>query len=324
MELKPTSKEMENASLQAFLENLIDYAGLFPPAGLSLEKAIENFISYKQSEDEWMLGTFIIPASSLEEFVLNTLPIEVLSFSVTGMKSEHMEGCQTGLQHVLQQITSFQEKHGEKVQVEAVELPMPLSIPKVEDLAVLSELAQQGNVKLFCEVTIPNTEDWEQHLLETFDAFAAHNAVTNQPLGLKLRTGGLEANMFPSPEKVAAFLSGCARRKLPLKFTAGLHHPIRMYREEVQTKMYGFLNVFTAGLAAFAHQLEKEKLVEILIDEEPNHFQFQEQGLFWKDVIIEASDIQKYRKQLYSYGSCSFDEPRDELREMKFLKEASQ
>lgn len=318
---------VENQCIKAFLESLIDYAGLFPPASLSLEKALDNYISYKQSNDSWMLGSFILPATLLEklETFVSQIPSNLLlPLSVTGMKNERISDCQIGLSDDLKKIASFRKKHGQKIQVEAFELPMPLSVPKVEELAVLSAMAKKENVKLFCEVTISEKEDWEQQLLQTLDVYAAHNEVIEKPLGVKLRTGGLEAKMFPSPEKVAVFIAACAERKLPLKFTAGLHHPIRMYRDEVQTKMHGFLNVFTAGLLSYAHQLDKEKLVEILTEEDPNHFQFHDQELSWNDVKLNAQDIKNYRDLLFSYGSCSFDEPRDELRELKFLKEASQ
>ena len=65
--------------------------------------------------------------------------------------------------------------------------------------------------------------------------------------------------MFPSPEQVAFVMAACRDRNLPLKFTAGLHHPVRMYRDEVQTKMYGFLNIFVAGMLAHTQNLDQEE-----------------------------------------------------------------
>lgn len=57
-----------NKPLRFLLENLIDYAGLFPPAELPMAEAVKNFAAYRQSEHSWMLGKFIVPASRLEEF----------------------------------------------------------------------------------------------------------------------------------------------------------------------------------------------------------------------------------------------------------------
>ena len=57
-----------NASLRALLSGVVDYAGLFPPAGLPLDQAIRNYARYRQGSDAWMLGRFVIPAARLAEF----------------------------------------------------------------------------------------------------------------------------------------------------------------------------------------------------------------------------------------------------------------
>ena len=83
---------------------------------------------------------------------------------------------------------------------------------------------------------------------------------TESWIGVKLRTGGIKAEMFPSPEQVAFVIAACRGRNLPLKFTAGLHHPVRMYRDEVETKMYGFLNIFLAGMLALFQNLDCKEI----------------------------------------------------------------
>lgn len=52
-------------ALRALLANLVDYAGLFPPAALSLPAAAENYTRYLRSESAWMLGRFVVPAAQL-------------------------------------------------------------------------------------------------------------------------------------------------------------------------------------------------------------------------------------------------------------------
>src|SRR5579859_2639421 len=54
-----------NASLRALLSNVIDYAGLFPPAALPLDQALGNYARYRQGPDAWMLGRFVIAATAL-------------------------------------------------------------------------------------------------------------------------------------------------------------------------------------------------------------------------------------------------------------------
>src|SRR5436305_403914 len=59
---------MASASLRILLERLIDYASLFPPAGLAISPAVKNFEHYGHSQNAWMLGRFIVPAARLAEF----------------------------------------------------------------------------------------------------------------------------------------------------------------------------------------------------------------------------------------------------------------
>jgi hypothetical protein len=54
-------------SLHALLENLIDYAGLYPPASLPLTAVIENYGRYLSSPDNWVLNRLVLPLSKLNE-----------------------------------------------------------------------------------------------------------------------------------------------------------------------------------------------------------------------------------------------------------------
>jgi hypothetical protein len=95
-----------------------------------------------------------------------------------------------------------------------------------------------------------------------------------------------------------------------------------MYRNEVSTKMHGFLNVFFAGLLAQSHGLDERMTEEILSDENPENFVFTEEGIGWRGFTVNVTEVQALRnRMLCSYGSCSFDEPRDELRELKLLEQ---
>src|SRR4051812_2193031 len=50
-------------TLRILLEGLIDYAGLFPPAALDMAAAMRNYAAYRQGEDAWMIGRFVVPAA---------------------------------------------------------------------------------------------------------------------------------------------------------------------------------------------------------------------------------------------------------------------
>ena len=53
--------------LRALLRNLIDYAGMFPPASLTREAAVAKYRGYRGSEHAWMLGRFVVSATQVDE-----------------------------------------------------------------------------------------------------------------------------------------------------------------------------------------------------------------------------------------------------------------
>src|SRR5262245_61085166 len=52
---------------RAWLEGVVDYAGLFPPAELPLDQAVGKYARYRQEPESWMLGRFVCPAGRLAE-----------------------------------------------------------------------------------------------------------------------------------------------------------------------------------------------------------------------------------------------------------------
>ncbi|QOY35176.1 hypothetical protein AWH56_021125 [Anaerobacillus isosaccharinicus] len=311
------------SSTQSFLANLIDYAGLFPPSQLPLEEAINNYVAYQADHDSWMLGRFIIPATRLEEldpYMYSFSKNKPLPIAAIGQGSTDVESCLEALKLDLEKITTFCKKHGKAVSVDVLELPLPPVIPTSHFLNVIGSEARKHNLQIFCEMTMSLNSDWVDLMLSTLDEISEHNRLNETVLGMKLRTGGITADAFPTPTQVATVLVGCYERKIPLKFTAGLHHPIRMYRDEVKTKMHGFLNLFTAGMTARVHLLDIDTTAEILADEDASHFRFTSKGLCWRDLVVPLSEIEQLRKQaLYSYGSCSFNEPREGLQLQKII-----
>lgn len=71
---------MIKRSLHALLEHLVDYAGLFPPAALTMQDAVRNYARYREGEQAWALGTFVVPQARVpevpEEFPLSILGVD--------------------------------------------------------------------------------------------------------------------------------------------------------------------------------------------------------------------------------------------------------
>jgi hypothetical protein len=297
---------MRLASVQAFLGGIIDYAGLFPPAKLPLDRAIRNYADYRAGRDAWMLGRFVIPAARLDELgphVHLFSPRSPLLISVLGRGGEGAEAFQAGVAADRETATAFTGRHGAAVIVDVYETKLP---PNVALNAGTEGPHWPSGMSVFCEVPAADPAPF-------LDAMRGGRA------GVKLRCG-LEAGAFPDPTQVARVITACRDNGLSLKFTAGLHHPIRHFDRDVSATMHGFLNVFGAAVLAHALRLNADQVREIVEDEDASHFGFDELGFGWKQYHALTGEIIAARRDFaVSFGSCSFDEPRADLRAMGIL-----
>jgi hypothetical protein len=141
----------------------------------------------------------------------------------------------------------------------------------------------------------------------------------------KVRTGGLTPDAIPSSADLARFLTDAAARRLPFKATAGLHHPIRSVRpltyavDSPRAPMHGFLNVFTAAALAW-HGAGDHAVVDLLEERDFAAFRFDDDALTWRAHCLSTEELAASRRDFaHSFGSCSFEEPVTELRELGLL-----
>lgn len=298
-------------SFQAFMAHLIDYAGLFPPARLPLDQTVQNYLRYLQEPDAWMLARLIIPAAQLE--ALGGLLGEAkIKLSILGTGGATREAFLDSLHADAAKIEAFRQTHGRQTDTGFFEV----RLPQDDDLAGLIREASAilGEMRVFYELS-PG-----QPVREAAQALGAYSRA-HRLVGMKVRCGGEQAAAFPSPAQVAAVIASCAEARIPLKATAGLHHPLRHFNTDVQTHMHGFLNLFGAGVLAQAHRLDQAMLEAILADEDAAHFMFTDEYFAWRDLRITTGDLLKARQSaLISYGSCSFDEPREDLMALGLLE----
>lgn len=249
-------------ALKALLESLIDYAGAFPPAALSLDLAVANYGNYRNGDYSWMLRWFVIGAADLQR----------VPKSLDGSLA---------------------------VLAEADE-------PRAATIESKGIVSAQRPV--YCEIPAGDLEELDR--LKRAGCFA------------KIRTGGLKPEVIPPPSEVADFITACAERRLPFKATAGLHHPIRSEhaltyeRGAPRAVMHGFLNVALAS--AFAWQGEQQ-IESIVAEIDPSAFSFDERA-HWRNKSLDTAQIREARLNfVHSVGSCSFDEPVQELRALGLI-----
>ena len=298
------------ASLGALLTHSIDYAGMFPPCSHALEPALQNQAQYVHDPDAWMLNTFVLPVEKFDAAVENLSLFDrehPLRISALGMRTANRDEFLAALEIATEKIRSFSAEHVDLVSVRQLEMPLPQDVD-LGLLAKMRSILKSLELQVFWETPINLAE-------EAIALVAEHNSQTGAAeFGYKLRTGGVTADAFPTSQEIARALVAAARQRVPIKFTAGLHHPIRQFRDEVKTKMHGFLNVLGAAVLAAEYQWDEQQTSEMLEDENGDSFSFHGDFFAWREWKITTDQIKTRRKLVTSFGSCSFDEPREDLR----------
>jgi hypothetical protein len=171
-----------------------------------------------------------------------------------------------------------------KDRVDEVPRDFPLTILGVDEVKDLDSARDHAFVEITDNTLIPE--------------------LARRGLRAKIRTGG---DAVPSVEHVAEFLRACNSARVAFKATAGLHHPIR------NGAMHGFLNVFVA--AAIIDHAD-----EILREEDASAFAFTDDSASWRGYTISTEQLANTRKNFaLSFGSCSFEEPIDDLKALGWL-----
>lgn len=277
------------AAGRALMAGLVDYAGLFPPAGLGMLEAVRRYREYLAGKDRWALGRFVVPAARLAEF-------EAAFEEVCCGEREPVWGLSVlGSGDFLRDAV-------------AIGYLLKGGVAKVD--ALEGRIASPDEAERF-------SREWKSEF-PLYLEFAPGEAGTMLPVlarhgaRAKIRTGGVTAEAIPSVESVADFLLACARSPVPFKATAGLHHAVRgSYKltyeaESERATMHGFANVFLAAVLAW-RGAEKRALIETL---EAREFSFDENGARWLGFEAGTDEIAVARREFaMSYGSCSFEEP---------------
>lgn len=327
------------SAFKIFMKQIIDYAGLFPPTQLSMDKAIRKYLEYEDGADEWMLSRFICPANRLQELDEHQeeirSSIKPLKISFLGRGGKNAEEFFAGLKDDLKLANQFVENNTGIVSVDTYEVRLPEELIEESNPVRISELLNKaaeiieskysGEVVPFYEGAFRG--EWTKTIDALAEGISYHNIFVHskqfgkyRPAGYKLRCGGAESSMYPSPQQIAHVILTCKRHEVALKATAGLHHPVRHFNETEHVMMHGFLNVFGAGIIAQFSGLNVDQIAAIIEDGSIEHFIFTDSEFRWKDLSVIIDDLSTARSQrMISFGSCSFEEPREDLHTLGLL-----
>jgi hypothetical protein len=220
-------------AVSAALSGLIDYAGLFPPAGLPLDVVADQFGRYRAARHAWMLGRLVVPADRLAD----------------AEAAAHRAGASVDEPWRVSALVGTAD-HSETIAAALVDLhhrPRTVRVEAVEAVAgSADDIARLGRIW---------PTEFERYVEIPADSDPAPLMAALSAAGLfaKIRAGGVTPDRFPSTAQMARFLVRARDASVPMKATAGLHHALRGdYRltyepESARATMHGFLNLVLAA-----------------------------------------------------------------------------
>ena len=306
------------SALHALLTGLVDFAGLFPPAGLDMQLAVRAYAAYRQGTHAHVLGSFVVPAGRLDSFGVE---LEALG-SAGETERPWMLSVLAGQLDIPRALHfTAAAEGGPAAQVVSIEVKADTAAGVARATALVPRAMEMA-------VEIPLSIGRE-------DRRSVLTAVRSAGRLAKLRTGGVSPASIPTPVQVAEFIWDCARAGVPFKATAGLHHPVRAEHaltyaaDSPRALMHGFINVFLASALAWAAAQSEETgrsidppadVVDLIDERDPSAFSVETDAIRWRGSVITAADVARARARFArSFGSCSFTDPVADLEALGWL-----
>jgi hypothetical protein len=295
-------------SVHTLLHRIIDYAGLFPPAGLDMGPAVAEYAAHRAGVYRWALGRFVAPGARLEEFGRAAEPC----FPAAGDPWRVSALLGPDLPADLGTIGRFNEAHRGPGTGRAVVDAVELKAATPDAIAAALDRIGPG---FDAYVELPVHRDPAELI----------GIVGQRGARAKIRTGGITADAFPAPSNLIRFIRACVNAGVPFKATAGLHHPLcgsyalTYVADSSRAPMYGFLNVFLAA-AFVADGLTDENAASLLAEESADAFRFADGAVEWRGRSLGEPELARARREVAtSFGSCSFREPIADLQALGLL-----
>lgn len=251
---------------------LCDDAALFPPGNAPVNTAVPQHLGYRDTEFADLVGPFVFPIPRLSELTAPASPIAI-SLTAPGGPGTIAAGLQAA-------------RSIRGVTVVSIEVAMP---PHAGSGATSIDALRTVDRDIDIYVEIPRDERRD----EIFDA------VDERGYRAKFRTGGVTADLYPDEAELGAAIHEAARREIPFKATAGLHHAVRNTGHHNGFEQHGYLNVLLAAQTALSGARTSE-LVKILAIRDP-------------EVVASHVAAIETERAFLSFGTCSIREPLDDL-----------
>jgi hypothetical protein len=273
------------------LAALVDDAGLFPPASLPMADALARHRADDAAGRLMLTGRFLCPASRLgelhEEWARQAgeraEPLRLGVILDTGLDGLDAAGAEIASEP--------------RLALEMVEVPASTE----DGVAAVLEALVGFEHAAFLEG--PRSPEW----VKTVGAWSRPGGLR----GAKVRCGGARAELFPTPEELAAFVCACFEHGVPFKATAGLHSAVRHRDEDTGFVHHGFLNLVLAAVRA-ASRAPVDEVAAVLASTDT-------EALVAGARAVSGRELVASRGLFRAYGSCSTSEPVEEATRLGLL-----
>lgn len=293
----PMAERLLPAPTRSVLAGLIDYAGLFPPAGLGMGETVLNYARFQKGPDAWALARLVLPVARLQEF----------EAALAALPGEAREGARFPLTALLGNdpvadmaaVCTFNERQRDA----------GTRVFSLEGRANTPEQVTRLRAQVPAEYELYLELPLEGDLTTLVGQLEAVQVAG------KIRTGGLTPGDVPSPEAVLAFLTACAAEGVPCKATAGLHHalrgeqPLTYAADSPRAVLFGYLNIVLAATVLWQERPTEEahRLLTLERSQVPD---VSDDAIRWGGITLRRDEIDQARREfLRAVGSCSFVEP---------------
>jgi len=272
------------------LAALVDDAGLFPPEQLPMAGALARHRADERAGHPMLTHRFLCPASRLGELRAGLPDRQPLRLGLI---------LDTGVDRLA-------AAQAEVAAEPALVLEMlEVAAPSAEMVSAVLEGLEAFEPAAFVEG--PRQPGWIKQL-------AARGGPGGRR-GVKVRCGGARAELFPSPEELAASVCACFEHAVPFKATAGLHGAVRHTDERTGFVHHGFLNLLVAAVRAASGAALGEVAAALASTDGP--------ALAGEARSVSGRSLVAARSLFRAYGSCSTSEPRGEAAALGLLPDGA-
>ncbi len=264
---------------------LVDDAAIFPPGNAPLQDAVTAHTARRDEAWAGLVGAFVLKDTDLPLVRGTTARLAVVSTGGAGQVTGPLALARklglsiAGLEVALRDLDDLP---GNARRIVAAVAEARDQDPAGDELPVYVELPQT-------DPTGP-TAGW----------LAAADEIAAAELRLKFRTGGVDADLFPGVDALAAWIDAALDRETLFKCTAGLHHAVRHSDPVTGFHHHGFLNVLAATRVA----LDGGDVVATLAEED---------GAALVASLPDPETLGRTRRWFTSFGCCDVREPLDDL-----------